>query len=146
MSAEYPAISIDRKTMNGKPVFEITVHEVVNFQTEFTHKLLCTVATFSLGSACVFKCAYCYVETIVRKHPEVVRLAKEWDRLGLKFEDVVVVRCQSLDIIREQLTIRRPRKVDLQQPGVVYSSPLVDCAAIWPKPPRPRRPAPSSTS
>ena len=97
MRAEHPRISIKRKTMNGKPVYEITVLDVINFQTEFIHKLLCSVATFSLGSACAFSCAYCYVESIVRKHPEVVRLSKEWDRLGLKFEDVVVVRCQSLD-------------------------------------------------
>jgi DNA repair photolyase len=133
MKREYPRITIKRlPSIRGKPVYEITVHEIINFDSAFGHKLLCTGLTFSLGSACVFECAFCYVESIVRKHPQVKRLARELARLGLKFEDVVIVRCAALDIMREQLTIHKPRQMDLQRPGVIYSSPLVDPAPTMP--------------
>ncbi len=128
MNTEFPAISIDRKEMNGKPVYEIDVHEIINFQSAFDHKLLCTGPTFSLGSACAYSCAFCYVESIVRKHPEVHKLAAELARQGMEFEDVVIIRNAALDILREQLTIRKPRHVDLQEPGVIFTSPLVDPA------------------
>jgi DNA repair photolyase len=128
MTEDHPEISIKRRTMNGKPVFEIEVKTIVNFQTAFIHKFLCTIATFSLGTACVFACAYCYVEAAVRKHPAVIRLMKELAARGLKFHEVVIVRVNALDILREQLTIKKPRHVDLQAPGVIYSSPLVDPA------------------
>jgi DNA repair photolyase len=128
MNPDYPTLWIKQGIMNGKPVYEITVREVINFHTAFKHKELCSVATFSLGSACAFSCAYCYVESVVRKHPEIVRLSKELDRLELQFHEVVIVRNQALDVLREQLTTRKPANVDLHRPGVVYSSPLVDCA------------------
>ncbi len=128
MNEEYPELSISRQTIHGKPVFEIEVNTIINFDTAFIHKLLCTVATFSLGSACVFSCAYCYVEAIVRKHPAVVRLMKELAKQGLKFHEVVVVRIAALDILREQLTVKKPKGIDLQTRGVIYTSPLVDPA------------------
>ena len=128
MNSDFPEISIKQKTVNRKPVFEIEVHTILNFKSAFGHKLLCTGLTFSLGSACVYKCAFCYVESIVRKHPQVKKLAAELARRGLKFEDVVINRYAALDILREQLTIRKPRKLDLQKPGVVFTSPLVDPA------------------
>ena len=59
--------------MNGKPRFEIKVHSILNYRSNFGYKLLCDYLTFSLGSACVAKCAYCYVESIVKKHPQVKR-------------------------------------------------------------------------
>ena len=126
MKTEYPDISINCKKLNGKPVYEITVKSIINFKSAFDHKLLCTGPTFSLGSACQFFCSFCYVESVVQKHPEVQKLRAELDGKGLKFEDVVIVRNAALDIMREQFTIRKPRQVDLQEPGVIFSSPLVD--------------------
>jgi len=115
--------------MNGKPVSEITVHEIINFTSAFSHKLLCDSGlVFSLGSACAYSCPYCYVESIVRKHPEVVKLRLDLNRLGLKFEDVVIVRNAALDVIREQLTVRKPARVDLQKRSVIFNSHLVDPA------------------
>ena len=126
MKTECPDISIDCKKLNGKPIYTITVNEVINFKSAFDHKLLCTGPTFSLGSACAYMCSFCYVESVVQKHPEVQKLRAELDSKGLQFEQVVIVRNAALDIMREQLTIRKPRNVDLQAPGVIFSSPLVD--------------------
>jgi DNA repair photolyase len=114
--------------MNGKPMFEIVVHSILNFRSDFGYKLLCDYLTFSLGSACAASCAYCYVGSIVAKHPEVKKLKRTLDRLGLKFEDVVIVRCDAPRILREQLTTRKPPGVNLGIKRVIYTSPLVDPA------------------
>ena len=126
MKSECPDIAIQQTTLGGKPVYTITVNEIINFKSAFGHKCLCTGPTFSLGSACQYSCAFCYVESVVQKHPEVQKLRAELDSKKLKFEDVVIVRNAPLDIMREQLTIGKPRYVDLQTPGVIFSSPLVD--------------------
>lgn len=125
----HAGLEINRQTMNGKPVYEIVVKEIMNFKSGFAEKGLCDGITFSMGSACVFSCTFCYVEGMVRKHPAVVALRKELDAAGLRFQDVVIVRLDALDILREQLTLRRPRRVSPEEPRVVYTSPLVDCAA-----------------
>ncbi len=125
---DFPGISIGRSLMNGKPVFEIKVKTIINFHTAFIEKLLCTIGTFSLGTACAFSCSYCYVEAVVRKHPAVVRLMEKLAMRDLKFHDIVIARANALDILREQLTVNKPRSIDLQHPGVIYSSPLVDPA------------------
>ncbi len=129
---KHAGLEINRLTMDGKPVYEIVVREVMNFARGFAEKELCDGITFSLGSACVSSCTFCYVEGMVRKHPAVVALRKELDAAGLRFQDVVIVRLNALDIIREQLTIRRPRRVRPEEARVVYPSPLVDCATNIP--------------
>ena len=40
--------------MNGKPVLEVDAKSVVNFASNFSHKLLCDGLTFSTGSACAY--------------------------------------------------------------------------------------------
>ena len=114
--------------MSEKPKFVIIVHSILNFGSAFGYKLLCDFLTFSLGSACVGRCAYCYVESVVAKHPEVKKLKRKLDRLGLKFEDVVMVRYDALRILREQLTTRKPPEIDLGIKRVIFTSPLVDPA------------------
>ena len=52
----HAGLEINRKTMNGKPVYEIVVKEVMNFASRFAEKGLCDGITFSLGSACAFSC------------------------------------------------------------------------------------------
>jgi DNA repair photolyase len=89
--------------------------------------MLCNGWTFSLGSACHFKCLFCYVESIVRKHPQVKALMESLSMQGLEFEDVCIVRHDAIPIMREQLL--RRRAPDMDTPGVVFTSPLVDCAA-----------------
>lgn len=73
---EFPEIAIRRQSMNGKPVYEIDVQSVLNFQSKFGEKLLCDGFTFSLGSGCAYNCAFCYVLGIVRRHPQIVKLMK----------------------------------------------------------------------
>ena len=114
--------------MNGKPKFEIIVKSVLNFRSAFGYKLMCDYLTFSLGSACVAACAYCYVESMLRKLKAVQQLLLTLDRLGLKFEDVVIVRFDGLRILTEQLTVRKPAGLNLGIKRVVYTSPLVDPA------------------
>lgn len=115
--------------VRGKPAFEISANTVVNFKSDFSHKLLCDGKTFSLGSACTARCTYHYVENIVRKNPQIVEVHKTLDRLGLKFQDVTVRRKDAVDILREQLTNEKPRWVDLNDAGVIFTSPLVDPAS-----------------
>ena len=129
LTAEEIALEIRRlPKMNGKPMFEILVHSILNFRSDFGYKLLCDYLTFSLGSACAAACTYCYVESIVAKHPEVKRLKRTLKRLGLKFQDVVIVRYDGLGILREQLTIRKPPGLNLGIRRTIYTSPLVDPA------------------
>lgn len=48
-----------RLVMNGKTVLEVDAKSVVNFSSNFSHKLLCDGLTFSTGSACAYSCAFC---------------------------------------------------------------------------------------
>ena len=54
--------------MNGKPVIEVDAKTIVNFASNFSHKLLCDGLTFSSGSACAYSCAFCYVPDLMRKN------------------------------------------------------------------------------
>jgi DNA repair photolyase len=125
---EHPDIDITRSTMNGKPVFSLEINTVVNFDSAFDEKLLCDGLTFSLGSACVCKCKYCYVESLVRQHPNVLALLREIEPLGLKFEDITIRKKNAIDLMVKELTFGKPRKIDLQAPLVIFTSPLVDPA------------------
>ncbi len=113
--------------VGGKPQYEIVVLIIVNFASKFAHKLLCDGWTYSLGSACHFRCTFCYVESIVRKHSQVKVLMAKLREQGLEFEDVCIVRHDAIAIMREQLLKRRA--ADMDTAGVVFTSPLVDCAA-----------------
>lgn len=46
MVSEHPPVVVERRMLNGKPVYEITVNEVINFNSAFTDKELCSVGTF----------------------------------------------------------------------------------------------------
>jgi len=126
-SSDY-SVSLARAKMNGKPVLTIGVKTVLNLNSGFAKKLLCSGPTFSLGSLCAFSCSYCYVPSIVQRDPRVVALLKQ---AGLAFEDVVVRRESSLEVLRSQLYTEsgKRRFNDPNDRRVVYSSPLVDVAA-----------------
>lgn len=111
-----------RATMNGKPVHQVPAKSVINFESGFAHKLLCTSATFTTGSACVYSCSFCYVPDLMRKSPHLAGIERH--------EDVVIRRQGAIEAMRSQLASRRRSKDnDTDDPEqVIYSSPLVDVA------------------
>jgi DNA repair photolyase len=114
---------IERSTMNGKPVYEITAKTVLNMNSAFSHKLLCDGPTFSTGSACAYSCSFCYVPDLMARSPHRIS--------GQRHEDVVIRRKSAVETLRDQLTKPNgsPRYLDSHDTRVVYSSPLVDVAA-----------------
>lgn len=114
--------------MNGKPVFSVPAKQVINMDSGFKPKLLCDGPTFSLGSACAYSCAFCYVEAMMLKNPHWQGIKDKAP--GGKFENVVIRREGALAAMQNQLTTRgKPRYPDPKDNRVIYSSPLVDAAA-----------------
>lgn len=126
---DFPELDLHRLTMNGKPVYEIEAKTVINFTSEFGEKLLSDGYTFSLGSACAFNCAFCYVASMWHKHSQICRLLKRLKPYGVDFEHIVIRRRNALDILREDLTIHKPGFVNLSARHVIFTSPFVDPAA-----------------
>jgi len=117
----------------GKPVIE-TNTRILNLDSGFQHKYLCDGPTFSAGTACAYRCSYCYVETIVGSKPFVTSLLG-----GNRFQDVVIRRKDAVTRLRNEL---RTASGKLRfkggaheaakasgKPNVCYGSPLVDIAA-----------------
>jgi DNA repair photolyase len=115
-----------RATMNGKPVFTREAKSVINFESKFSHKLLCDGPTFSAGDACVYSCTFCYVGDLMRK----LRATAVMEGIEGNHEDIVVRRARPAELVRQQLTDRYgvPKFKDPKDRRVIYSSPLVDCA------------------
>lgn len=115
-----------RQVMNGKPVFTREAKTVINFESNFSHKLLCDGPTFSAGDACVYSCAFCYVPDLVRK----LRAIPQFEHVKGKHEDIVIRRGRAAEIARQQLIDRhgRPKFKDPNDRRVIYSSPMVDVA------------------
>lgn len=116
-----------RAVMNRKPVFEIPAKSIINFESGFKHKFLCDGPTFSLGTACAYSCAFCYV-------PDMYRKSKPYfEKFGItgRHEDIVIRRRGGLERLRQELTNRDgSRKFpDPNDRRVIYSSPAVDVAA-----------------
>jgi DNA repair photolyase len=109
-----------RQAMNGKPVFTRPAKTVINFESNFSHKLLCDGPTFSAGDACVYSCAFCYVPDLVRK----LRATAVMEGIVGKHEDIVIRRANAVAIARAQLQGRKDRF----EKKVIYSSPMVDVA------------------
>lgn len=112
-----------RSTMAGKPVFEVPAKTIINFKSHFDKKLLCDGMTFSLGSACVYSCSFCYVESMMKKQ-------QEWNEkngvTGDHFSHVVR-RANAIEIARKQILSKSQEFRNRKQ--VIYASPLVDVAA-----------------
>lgn len=113
----------DRKTMAGKPVYDIPSATVLNLNSGFKEKLLCDGPTFSAGICCNASCSFCFVPAVMRKH--LVTLNVEG-----KHEDIVVRRQNATDTLLKQLTdkIGRPKYKHPLDRRVIYASPLVDVA------------------
>lgn len=116
-------------TMGGKPVYEIDANTVIDFKSPFGHKLMCDGFTFSLGSICVYSCAYCYVIGMILNLAAIQAVKSAAALLPRKLEEVVVRKRKALKVLRRQLTIDKPGHVNLQKKAVIYTSPLVDAAA-----------------
>jgi DNA repair photolyase len=116
------------KFQNGKPVFQIPPGNVINLESAFGHKLLCDGPTFTLGLLCHFSCSFCYVEPLLSRHPAIIRIRKEY---GLQAQDIAVEKHDPLPILKKQLvTAKGERRFpDPNDRRVIFSSPLVDCAA-----------------
>ncbi|PTY03662.1 hypothetical protein DB347_20735 [Opitutaceae bacterium EW11] len=111
----------------GKPVATIE-GRIINMHSGFDEKLLCTGPTFSSGTACVYRCSYCYVESMVTKL-HAVRQAKA--ACGKEFQDLVIRRKDPVERVVSELTDAkgRPKYMETSADTVIFASPLVDVAA-----------------
>lgn len=115
----------ERATMNMKPVFTVPTKTVINFKSHFDKKLLCDGLTFTAGSGCVYRCAFCYVESMQKKQEKWFKdkgvIYPPEGHLG-----VVIRTNDAVNILRAQLLSKpeefRKRKL------VIYSNPKVDVA------------------
>lgn len=120
----------ERSTMNGKPVYFRAAKTVLTMDSGFKPKLLCDGPVFSTGDACAYSCQFCYVAAQNLKLLQPLGfVASEADHFN-----VVVRRHAALDILREQLTVRkngigRAKYDNENDQRVVYASPHVDVAA-----------------
>jgi DNA repair photolyase len=120
-----PQTENPRATMNGKPVFEVPAKGVINLDSGFRHKLLCDGPTFSAGTACVYRCAFCYVPSMMQKQGPYL---KEKGITG-EHEDIVIRRNGAVEAMRNQLLTKgKPRYAHPEDNRVIYASPLVDVA------------------
>ena len=117
--------SAGRDKMGGKPVFTIP-NRILNLNSGFKEKLLCDGPTFTAGTCCQYRCAFCFVPAVMAK--TVVPMLRP---LGLKHEDVVVRRKNPVETLRGQQTDRygQPKYKDSNDRRVIYASPLVDVAS-----------------
>ena len=115
-----------RAVMNGKPVFTRPAKTVINFESNFSHKLLCDGPTFSAGDACVYSCAFCYVPDLMRKLRASVAYDQVEQARALGHDQIVVRRGGAAEIARRQLE-KAPAELRRRR-LVIYSSPLVDVA------------------
>jgi DNA repair photolyase len=94
----------------------------------FVHKLLCDGPTFTTGDACVYKCSFCYVPSMMARDPEMIAIR---GKAGRAHSDLVIRRRDALARMREQLVNSNgaPRYTDPGDNRCCFSSPLVDVAA-----------------
>lgn len=121
------ATATERMTMNGKPVHLVPARRILNPDSGFKHKFLCDGPTFSMGDACVYSCAFCFVPDMFRKLARVSALARTH---GTPHEDMVIRRRDALEILRSELVKKdgSPRFPNPDDRRVIYSSPSVDVA------------------
>jgi hypothetical protein len=84
----------------GKNYFTIPSATVLNMESGFIHKDLCSAGTLTAGSACAFSCTYCSVGATMFRSPDTAILRL----LNIKHEDAVIRRLNPAKILREQLT------------------------------------------
>jgi len=115
-------------TIQGKPVLYHDIRKVINLHSGFKEKLLCDGPTFSLGTGCVYSCAFCYVPAMMVKLPAVQEAMVTHKKAH---HELVLRRTDAVKRMEEQLldTKGRPKFKAEGDRRVIYSSPLVDVAA-----------------
>jgi len=118
----------EQPNIAGKPVLTIARKRILNLHSGFEEKLLCDGPTFTAGDACVYRCGFCYVPSMMQAKPPISTML---EKSGHSFEDVVIRREKPLDVLREQLFHKNGKRkfTDPDDKRVVYASPLVDVAA-----------------
>ena len=114
--------------MAGKPVYLLPSHTSISWSVPFAHKKLTTGPVMNLGDACVYSCAYCYVEASSQG-----RFAKFLRGEGLGFQDIVIRRCgrdgakTAIETLGRQLA-RKPWRDRAAKHGTCFTSSTVDPA------------------
>lgn len=111
--------------MNGKPVFTVPTKSIINFDSGFGKKLLCDSMTFTTGQACVYSCAFCYVDSMQKK------AQGHFEKHGVVYPPeghagVVIRNTDPIEIARRQI-IAKPEAFRMAK-KVIYASPKVDVA------------------
>jgi len=107
--------------MNGKPVlYRENARTVLNMESDFLHKKLCTGPVLNLCDTCGFGCVYC-------SSPSVARKFVHKTLAGRAHADVVVRRPNALELLEKQLA--NLSEEEKNYPHVVFASSLVDIAA-----------------
>ena len=96
---------------------------ILNLDSGFKHKFLCTGPTFTAGTACGYRCTYCFVEAQVGTKPFVTDVLN-----GQQFQDVVIRRNDPVNRLRSELHYADGTPKYKNDTGVIYGSPLVDIA------------------
>lgn len=115
----------ERTTMAGKPVFTVPTKTAINFKSKFDKKLLCDGMTFTAGSGCVYRCSFCYVESMQKKQEQWFKdngvVYPPEGHLG------VVIRTKNVvELLRQQILSKS--EAFRSEHHVIYSSPKVDVA------------------
>jgi DNA repair photolyase len=106
----------------GKPVI-MSESRILNLNSGFKHKFLCTGPTFTAGTSCGYSCTYCFVEAQVGAKPFVTDVLR-----GQQFQDVVIRRHNPVGKLRSELHYADGSPKYKNASGVIYGSPLVDVA------------------
>jgi DNA repair photolyase len=78
----------NRHVMAGKPVYSLPSQTSISWSNPFAHKQLTSGPVMNLGDACVYSCAYCYVEPASHgRFDDILRSE------GQDFQSVVIRRC-----------------------------------------------------
>src|SRR5688572_26586430 len=115
-----PGMAAPRATMGGKPVFNVPGKTIINFKSGFGDKLLCDGLTFTTGQACVYRCEYCYVDSMQRKQ-------REWfEEHGIEYptegHSGVVIRNENPLAIALMQILSKPNDFRMAK-KVIYASP-----------------------
>ena len=118
----------------GKPVLTRKAKTIIDLNNQsFKHKLLCDGKVVNTGDACVYKCSFCYVPSMMQKL--VYQMINEYNQehgTQHKFPDFVIRREEPLRTLGNQLRQKRNKVQSVNDPSdqsVVYSSTTVDPAA-----------------
>jgi DNA repair photolyase len=123
-AAKQPGLTTNNQhQILGKPVIEVD-SRILNLDSGFRHKFLCSGPTFTAGTACAYSCTYCFVEAQVGTKPFVTDVLG-----GQAFQSVVIRRKNPVVTLKKELFNARGEPKYKNATGVIYGSPLVDIAA-----------------